>query len=102
MKELKLIELPLLGEENPPYKQRRMTREEMKREDIDRKKLYLIRFSGIWLVGRFGMQWYGWNFQPNLGSMSVQVNDCEAIYEIVGLDQEEDGSTGGFIASYLG
>jgi len=98
---IKLNELPLLGAENPPYKQRRMSKEEMKRNDIDPKKLYLVCYNGIWLVGRFNMQWYGWFFSPNLGSMGMQVNDLEAIFEIIGLKQKKGGSSAEFIASYL-
>lgn len=98
---IKLIELPLLGTENPPYKQRRMTDEEMKRDDIKPTKLYLVCFNGIWLLGRFTMQWYGWFFNPNLGSMGMQVNDLEAIFEVVGLNQKKGGSSAEFVASYL-
>jgi len=98
---VKFKELPLLGYINPPYNQRRMTDEEMKRTDINRKKLYLVSYDGIWLLGRFGMQWFGWTFHANLGSMSVQVNDLEAIYEVEGLPQIKDGSTASFILGYL-
>jgi len=98
---LKLKELPLLGYVNPPYKQRRMTDEEMKRKDIDPGKLYMVRYDGIWLLGRFTMTWYGWVFDPNLGSLSPQVNDLEAIFEVEGLEQKVHGSTAMFIAGYL-
>ena len=98
---IKLIELPLLGTENPPYNQRRMTDEEMKRNDIDARKLYLVSYRKVWLLGRFSMRWYGWSFNPNLGSMGMQVNDLGAIFEVIGLKQKKGGSTAGFIASYL-
>lgn len=100
-KNLKLKELPLLGEENPPYNQRLMTEEEQKRKDIEKGKMYLVDYDGIWLIGRFTMQWYGWNFNPNLGSMSIQLNNLQAIYEIEGLMQKKGGSTAEFILSYL-
>jgi len=98
---IKLIELPLLGTENPPYNQRRMSEKEMKRTDIDPIKLYLVNYRGVWLLGRFCMQLYGWYFNPNLGSMGMQVNDLKAIFEVIGLNQEKGGSTTGFITSYL-
>jgi hypothetical protein len=69
---LKLKELPLLGKENLPYSQRLMTEEEKKRKDIEKGKLYLVNYDGIWLIGRFTMVWYGWYFNPNLGSMGMQ------------------------------
>ena len=100
-KGIKLKELPLLGKENPPYSQRLMTDEEKKRKDIEKGKLYLVNYDGIWLLGRFTMQWYGWYFNPNLGSMGMQSNDLQAIYEVEGLPQKKSGSTTEFIMNYL-
>ena len=99
--EIKLKELPLLGKDNPPYDQRVMTEKEMHRSDIDHGKLYLVCYDKIWLLGRFTEVWYGWVFDPNLGSMSPQINDLSAIYEVEGLDQEVHGSSEDFVARYL-
>ena len=100
---IKLKRIRQLGYQNSKSKQWRQTSEEAKRTDISRKKLYLVRYSGMWLIGRFHMQWYGWNFEPNYGANSLQM-DCldDQIYEIVGgLKQDKDGSTASHILGYL-
>lgn len=98
---INLIEVPQLGNIDPKYKHWNQTDEERKRPDIDKTKLYLVKYSGTWLIGRFGMQWYGWNFHPNLGVMSMQIEWLEVIYEIQGLTQEKGGSTAEHILGYL-
>jgi hypothetical protein len=90
-----------LGTFDEKYKVWRLSKEQMKREDISPEKMYLVNYNGIWLIGRFGMQWYGWNFQPNLGAMSIQIDFCIEIYEIKGLPQKADGSTRSYILDYL-
>lgn len=77
------------------------TNEERKRSDICSSKLYLVKYSGTWLIGRFAMQWYGWNFDPNLGVMSMQIEHLEEIYEIQGLEQKVNGDTASHILNYL-
>lgn len=74
--------------------------DDRKRTDIDRKKLYLVKYEGTWLIGRFGMQWYGWSFRPNMGSMSMQIEWLNSIYEIK-LPQKKNGSTAHHIMGYL-
>lgn len=81
------------------------------REDhaaIDPAKLYLVRYSGAWLIGRFekldsSLAGYAhrWYFNPNLGAMGMSIDRLEAIYEIVGLPQAVDGSTYAHISGYL-
>ena len=72
--------------------------EEAKREDIDCNKLYLAKYHGIWLIGRFQRQWYGWNFLPNLGSMSIQYSSLDELHEIVGgLEQQKAGDIGSHV-----
>jgi hypothetical protein len=78
-----------------------MTDAEMKHTDISRDKMYLVNYDGIWLLGSFHMEIWGWSFDPNLGVISPQVNDLSAIYEVEGLPQKKDGSTFGFITGYL-
>lgn len=101
MKTLRLKKLKMLGHKDPKYCQWRMTDEEMKRKDISPRKMYLVQYNGTWLLGRFGMQWYGWNFDPNLGAMSMQINDLDAIYEVKGLSQKKAGNTAEHILGYL-
>lgn len=98
---IKLIELKQLGKFDKKYKVWRQTEQEQKRKDIDAKKLYLVKYSGSWLIGRFDMVWYGWNFDPNMGSMSMQIEWLEKIYEIQGLEQKKSGSTASHIIDYL-
>lgn len=90
-----------MGKWDKKYKVWRQTEEEEKRKDIDPKKLYLVLYEDIWLIGRFGMQWYGWNFEPNLGAMSIQIESLKEIYEIKGLPQKKHGSTASHILEYL-
>jgi hypothetical protein len=71
-------------------------RAEMKRTDIDYNKLYLAKYHGIWLIGRFQMQWYGWNFMPNLGMMSIQYDSLEELHEI-DLEQKKAGDSASHI-----
>ncbi len=47
------------------------------------------------------MAWYGWNFEPNMGSMSMQIEWLKEIYEIEGLSQRKGGSTAEHILHYL-
>jgi hypothetical protein len=69
-----------------------------KRTDIDQQKLYFAKYNGIWLVGRFQMQWYGWNFLPNLGCMSIQYDSLEELHEITGgLEQKKAGDAGSHV-----
>jgi len=82
MKKVTFIKKRQLGTFDKKYKVWRMTEQQMKRKDISPEKIYLVNYDGMWLIGRFGMQWYGWNFQPNLGAMSVQIDHCGEIYEI--------------------
>ncbi len=58
-------------------------------------------YNEVWLIGRFGMQWYGWNFSPNIGAMTMQIEWLEKIYEIKGLPQKKHGSTASHIMEYL-
>ncbi len=83
------------------YNNWKQTDEERKRSDISSEKLYLVKYSETWLIGRFGMQWYGWNFNPNLGVMTMQIEHLDEIYEIKGLNQDVDGSTSSHILRYL-
>lgn len=99
--EMKLTKLSTLGKWDKKYHVWRQTEEQEKRKDIDPKKLYLVSYNDIWLIGRFHMQWYGWNFEPNLGCMSVQIESLKSIYEIQGLPQKKRGSTASHIAEYL-
>jgi hypothetical protein len=71
-------------------------RAEMKRTDINPTKLYLAKYQGIWLIGRFQMQWYGWNFLPNLGMMSIQYDSLEELHEI-DLEQKKAGDSASHI-----
>ena len=98
---LTVKKLRKLGKWDKKYEVWRQTEEQEKRKDIDPKKLYLVSYHGIWLLGQFGMQWYGWNFMPNIGSMSIQIEMLKEIYEIKGLPQGKDGSTAAFIGEYL-
>ena len=101
---IKLTEIEQLGHMDPDPRysnQRRQTDEERKRPDIDPKALYLVNYRGSWLIGRFHMQWYGWNFEPNMGCMSMQIENLDEIYLIEGLKQEKDGSTAAHIVQYL-
>jgi len=96
-----LTKLKSLGTFDEKYNVWRQTDEQQKRIDISPDKLYLASYNGIWLIGRFGMQWYGWNFEPNMGSMSMQIEWLKEIYEIKGLPQKKDGSTASHILEYL-
>ena len=101
MEQLTLTKVEQLGRFDDKYKNYRQTSEERKRPDIDRSKIYLTKYSDVWLLGRFYMQHYGWNFQPNLGVMSMQIEWLQEIYEIQGLTQEKGGSTAEHILGYL-
>lgn len=101
LKEIKIKRLRRLGKYDKKYEVWRQGDSQMKRKDINPSKLYLVMYSDMWLIGRFGMQWYGWNFQPNLGSMSIQIDHLQDIYEIIGLSQKVEGSTEAFILNYL-
>jgi hypothetical protein len=96
-----LIKKRQLGAFDKKYKVWRQSEEQMKRIDISPKKFYLVNYDGIWLIGQFGLQWYGWNFSPNLGSMSIQIDHLLEIYEMKGFSQKKEGSTGSFIMNYL-
>ena len=98
---IKLKEIKQLGKFNTKYKGYRQSNKERKRDDIDSKKLYLVDYGGILLIGRFEMRWYGWNFEPNMGSMSIQIELLNKIYEINGLDQAKSGDTASHILGYL-
>ena len=99
--QIKLKKLRSLGKWDAKYKVWRQTEEQEKRKDIDPKKLYLVSYDGVWLLGRFGMQWYGWNFEPNIGAMTIQIESLESIYEVTGLPQKKHGSTAAHIMEYL-
>jgi hypothetical protein len=96
-----VTKLRQLGKFDEKYKVWRQTEAEEKRKDIDPKKLYLTSYSGAWLIGRFEMEWYGWNFIPNMGSMTMQIEWLKEIYEIKGLPQKIGGSTSEHILGYL-
>lgn len=100
--QIKLRKLRSLGKWDKKYKLWRQTEEQEKRKDIDPKKLYLVSYDGVWMLGRFSMQWYGWIFDPNMGSMHMQIETLESIYEVTGLPQEKHGSTAAHIMEYLG
>lgn len=107
--EIKLTKLPVLGTLREGYSQYDMTAEEESRNDIDPKKLYLVRYSGTWLLGRFQKlssarrgATHRWIFNPNLGVMSMQIDFIDQeIYEVEGLPQKVDGSTVAHILNYL-
>ena len=99
--QVKLKKLRSLGKWDKKYRVWRQTEEQEKRKDIDSNKLYLVSYHDVWLLGRFGMQWYGWNFHPNMGSMSMQIEWLKEIYEVTGLRQEKHGSTASHILEYL-
>lgn len=75
-------------------------RAEMKRTDISPTKLYLAKYNGIWLIGRFQIQWYGWNFVPNLGMMNIQYDSLEELHEIE-LEQKKAGDSASHIFEYV-
>lgn len=90
-----------LGTWDEKYKVWRQTDAQQKRKGIDPKELYLVSYHDVWLLGRFEMEWYGWNFDPNMGSMSMQIEWLKEIYEIKGLPQKKGGSTAEHILGYL-
>lgn len=101
---IELKKLPDLGKWDKKYKVWRQTIEEERRSDIDPKKMYIVTYHGIWLIGRFVMNtsYNAWNFHPNMGSMTMQIEWLEKIYEVVrGLDQKKAGSTASHILEYL-
>lgn len=107
--EIKLTKLVVMGTVREGYSQYDLTPEEESRNDIDPKKLYLVRYSGTWLIGRFQKlpspfrgATHRWIFNPNLGVMSPQIDSLDQeIYEVEGLPQKVDGSTASHILSYL-
>lgn len=107
--EIKLTKLPVLGKLREGYCQHDLTPEEESRIDIDPRKLYLVRYSRTWLIGRFQKlpsarrgATHRWIFNPNLGVMSMQIDSIDReIYEIEGLPQDVDGSTEAHILGYL-
>jgi len=90
---LKTVLIPQKGTWDEKYGVWRQTDAEKKRKDISPSKLYLVKYSNTWLLGTFGMQWYGWNFEPNIGSMSMQIEHLQEIHEFI-LDYMKDEDDG--------
>ncbi len=97
---LKTVLIPQKGTWDEKYGVWRQTEAEEKRKDISPSKLYLVKYSNTWLLGTFGMQWYGWSFEPNIGSMSMQIEHLQEIHEIEGISRGVD-TTGEFIMDYM-
>lgn len=49
---------------------------------IDSRKRYRVKIDGAWYEGSFSKQWFGWRFD-GYGSSGIQLNLCDAVYEIV-------------------
>lgn len=50
---------------------------------ISSRKTYLLKHDGRWYVGKWQMQWYGWNFD-GVFPAGCQYNypDIQAVYEL--------------------
>tara|TARA_Y100000310_G_scaffold345019_1_gene461219 strand:+ start:6693 stop:7025 length:333 start_codon:yes stop_codon:yes gene_type:complete len=86
-----------LGSFDDKYNVWRQTNDEKKRDDIDPKSIYLVKYRNIWLLGRFAAVWYGWIFWPNMGSMHMQIEWLQEIY-LTDMKQEVEGDTGSHVA----
>lgn len=51
---------------------------------ISHTKSYLAKINGEWYAGRFGKEWYGWNFEAVYAAgYQVDYGGWEELYEIV-------------------
>ena len=89
-----------LGTFDDRYSVWRQSEDERKRSDISRDNIYLVKDDGVWMLGRFHMQWYGWNFSPNMGSYTMQIEHLEEIY-LTDLSQKKAGDTASYILGSL-
>jgi hypothetical protein len=49
--------------------------------EISSGRAYLCLIYGLWYVGRFSRQHYGWNFN-NWGTSGIQLDSIHQVYEI--------------------
>lgn len=75
--------IPQLGTWDNKYGVWRQTDTERKRTDIKKGQKYLVICGdGRLLIGQFWMNWYGWDFHPNCGSVHHQIEHLDSIYLI--------------------
>lgn len=84
---IRLVEIPL-----DPFPQGKVQRPSGKDKRISTGKNYLVKIGKGWYAGRFGLQWYGWNFH-GWGNAGMQLDMIEGpIYEIVEPQDPEESA----------